>query len=154
MASGVERSDPVVLSPLDALGGARAVYAGYLALQAVGGVVLWLLIDGSSFVRSGFEIVPARHNVTNAFFLADVVVIATSAASAWGLRAAKPWALAAAAFTAGGVVYPTAYLVQWAASNDGGAAPALVVMLVVSALTLWVLQGAWRLERAGRAPSS
>ena len=82
MAPGLDESEPVVLSTMDAFGGARAVYSGYLALQAVGGVVLWLLIDNSSFVRSGFEIVAERHNVTNAFFLADLVVIASSAAAA------------------------------------------------------------------------
>ena len=43
------------------------------------------------------------------------------------------------------MVYPTAYLLQWSLSNNGGAAPALVVMLVVSTLTLWALRGTWRL---------
>src|SRR4051794_8457742 len=102
-----------VASADDELPTIAKVHAGYMALQAFGGIVLWMLIDSSSWVRSGFELVPERHAVTNGFFLADLVVIATSILSAWGIHWRRPWAVPMAAATAGGVIYPTSYLIHF-----------------------------------------
>jgi len=136
----------------DPAASARAIYAAYLAMQALGGVVLWVLIDNTAFVRSGFELLSGRHAVTDAFFPADLVVIVASAVSSYAVREAKDWALPVLAFTAGGVVYPTVYLLAWVAFTDGPARPALGVMLVVSMLTGWALFGVWRLDRLATPP--
>ena len=127
----------------------RRVCAGYLALQAVAGVVLWVLIAASEDVRSGFEVVEGTREVTDAFFWADMVVVATSALAAWGVATARRWAPVAVGATLGGVAYPTALLVPYVNWTDGQAATALGVMVVVTALTGWVT---FLTTRLGRRP--
>ncbi|MEZ5141504.1 MAG: hypothetical protein R2726_03155 [Acidimicrobiales bacterium] len=126
--------------------GAR-LYAGYLGLQAVLGVALWVSIATSSTVRSAFELTPERSWVTDAFVYPDLLVtVIGSGLSAWGVGAAKRWAVPVVAFTAGSVVYPTIYLFAWV-GNQGVGSVALWVMVVVSTLTSWV---AWQTYRAWR----
>lgn len=125
----------------------RQVCAGYLALQAVAGIVLWVLIAASDTVRSGFEVVDGTPEVTDAFFWADMVVVATSASAAWALWSSRSWAPVLVGMTLGGVAYPTALLVPYVNWTDGQAAPALGVMVVVTALTAWVTLLVVRLTR-------
>lgn len=125
----------------------RKVYGAYMAAQAVLGVVLWVLIATSSTVRSWFELAPERREVTDAFFVADMVVVVGSALSAWALLGERSWVLAALGFTAGGVVYPTVYLASWVVATEGDGLVALGLMLAVSAVTCWVLYDTWRFSR-------
>jgi hypothetical protein len=127
---------------------ASRLYAGYLALQAALGVVLWIGIANSSTIRSGFELVEERPWVTDAFVYPDLfVTVVGSALSAWGIAAAKRWAVPVVAFTAGSVVYPTIYLFGWVAREEVGG-PALAVMVAVSTLTCWI---AWQTYRTSVA---
>jgi hypothetical protein len=121
------------------------VWAGYLALQTGAGIGLWVLIATTSLVRDAFELDPARRAVTDAFFGADLVVIASSAVAALGLWRGRRWSPVAAAFTLGGVVYPTVYLVGWVSATGGAGSVALGVMAAVSVLTAWVTWRSWRL---------
>lgn len=114
-------------------------------MQAVAGVVLWVLIASTSVVRDAFELDSARRGVTDAFFGADMVVVASSAVAAVGLWRTRRWAPLASAFTLGGVVYPTVYLVSWVSTTGGTGSVALGVMAVVSVLTAWVTWRSWRL---------
>lgn len=125
----------------------QRLYAGYLALQAVLGVALWIGIATSSTVRSGFELLADRTFVTDAFVYPDLVVtVVGSALSAWGIASGRRWAVPVVAFTAGSVVYPTLYLFGWV-SRQRTASVALWVMLAVSLLTCWI---AWQTYRADR----
>ena len=126
------------------------VSAGYLALQAAAGVVLWILIAASDTVRSGFEMSEDHPEVTDAFFWADLAVIITSAVAAWALVTARSWAPVAVAAQLGGVVYPTVLLVAFVNATGGTAAPALAVMVVVSVCSAWATAMAWR-HRPDRA---
>ena len=125
----------------------RQVFGGYMALQAVGGIVFWLLLRTSTDVRSWIELMPKEHAVTDAFIAADMLVgVVGSALSTWALWADKRWTLVAVAFTTGGIVYPTLFLVSWVGyTGDGG--PCLAVMVPPSILSSWVLYQTWRLSR-------
>ena len=125
----------------------RQVFGGYMALQAVGGIVFWLLLRTSSDVRSWIELMPKEHAVTDAFIAADLFVgVVGSALSAWALWRNDRWAVAVVAFTTGGIVYPTLFLASWVAyTSDGG--PCLAVMVPPSILSSWVAYQTWRLSR-------
>ena len=118
--------------------------AGYFAMQAVLGVLLWVGVGSSEVVRSWLELVPERPQVTDAFLPADVLVIASSALAAWALWRGRPWAMVPVLFTVGGVVYPTAYLVGWVATTDGTGEVALGIMVTTSALTCGAALLVWR----------
>ena len=122
---------------------AERIYAGYLAAQAVMGVVFWVTLLNVSEARSWLELMPERREVTDAFILADALVIVGSTASAWAVATSKRWAVPVVAFTAGGVVYPTLFLVCWVAFTGVGAAT-LAVMVAPSTLTCWVGYQIWR----------
>ena len=122
--------------------GGRLVAAGYFGLQAVCGIVLWVLIAVSPTVRSGFDLVEGRRVVTDAYFFADLVAVGGSALAAWAAWRDRPWAVVAAAVTLGAVVYPTVYLIAWVAI-DGTAAAALGVMVPVTVLTAWATRQLW-----------
>lgn len=124
----------------------RRIYAGYFALQAVMGIALWVTLGLSDAFRSSFELHAAEPAVTDAFFFADMVVVATSALAAWGLWTEASWTVAAIAFTAGGVIYPTIYLVSFVSATGEGTVP-LLVMVGVSVLTVWIGWQVWRLSR-------
>lgn len=134
--------------------GSARLYAGYLALQAVAGVLVWLAVTGSSTARSWVELSETQTQVTDAFFLADMVVVVSSALSAVAVWNRWPSGLVLTAFTAGGVVYPTVYLLAWVSSTDGRGTAPLALMLAVSALTLWALAGVWRDSRQSAGISS
>jgi hypothetical protein len=119
------------------------VFAIYFVLQAAVGVVFWLILDSSGSLREVFELFPARPAVTDAFFLADALVIVTSLLSAWALSGARSWAVPMVAFTAGGMVYPTLYLVAWVAMEGTGAA-CLAIMVPPSVLTSWIAYETWK----------
>jgi hypothetical protein len=119
-------------------GTARLVYAGYLALQAFAGVVLWILLASTNLVRDLFELVPERPEVTDAFVFADLFLgVLGSALSAWALWRERRWASHVLAFTTGALLYPTCYLVIWVAMAGTGSV-ALAVMVVVSLLNGWI----------------
>jgi hypothetical protein len=134
-------------TPRPALAG-RRVYAGYLAAQAALGVIWWITLATSGTVRSWFELMPGNHAVMDAFVFADVgVVVVGSAVSAWAIERDAPWAVPAVAFTAGGIVYPTLYLVGWVGFTGEGS-PLLAAMLATSTLTVWIAYQVWRARRA------
>lgn len=139
---------PEGVSPPDT----SSIYAGYLWVQAVMGVVLWVGIATSSTVRGWFELDADLPAVTDAFFLADMGVVIASAAGAWGIGHRRRWATVAVAVAFGGVVYPTIYLVAWVTFTEGVGGVALAVMLVVSTLTGLVLYQTWRLDRSAEPP--
>ena len=120
------------------------IYAGYLVVQAVLGIVLWFLIATSDLVRDWFELVPDHPNVTDSFVFADIgLVVVGSLLSAWGIWARRPWKVPAVAFTAGAVAYPTLYLLVWVAL-EGTASAALAVMLWTSTATGWITYQTYR----------
>jgi hypothetical protein len=121
--------------------------AGYFAMQAVLGVLLWVGVGSSEVVRSWLDLVPERPQVTDSFLPADVLVIASSALAAWALWRGRPWAMVPVLFTVGGVVYPTAYLVGWVATTEGTGEVALGIMVTTSALTCGAALLAWRARR-------
>ena len=123
------------------------VFAGYLVLQALGGVVLWMLVFDSETIRSWFEVVDTRREVMNAFAVADLCAVVSSLVSAWGVAGRHAWAPVMVAFTAATLLYPTAWLVGWVALTDGGDA-ALLVMIAPTTITGWVAVQTWR-TRAG-----
>lgn len=118
--------------------------AGYFGLQAAVGLLLWVGVASSDAVRSWLELVPGRPEVTDAFFPADVVVIASSALAAWALWRARSWAVVPVMFTLGGIVYPTAYLVGWVGAAEGSAEVALGMMLTASVLSCGAALLVWR----------
>ncbi len=121
---------PPVDAAARALGGRLA--AGYLALQAVLGIVLWALAASLDDVRSGLEVIEASAAVTDGFRFADLAVaVVASALGAWGLWRERPWALAAVGAALGSVLYPTAFLVSWVPAEGTGEV-ALVLMVLVS----------------------
>jgi hypothetical protein len=128
----------------------KRVYAGYLALQAVLGVVWWITLAASGTVRSSFELMPEKHAVMDAFVFADIaVVVVGSAVGAWAIEREAPWAVPVVWFTAGGIVYPTLYLLGWV-SFTGVGSPLLAAMVAVSTLTCWVAWQVWRGARPVR----
>jgi len=122
------------------------VLAGYLALQAVAGIAFWVILGAVPAAREWLELMPEERQVTDAFLFADAIVVLTSAASAWAVAARRTWAVPAVAFTAGGLVYPTLFLVCWVAFTGDGAMT-LAVMVAPSSLTCWAT---WQLWRAAR----
>jgi hypothetical protein len=136
-------TSPVGLSRVASPG--RRLYGGYLVVQAVLGVMLWIGIATSTTVRSGFELMADRPWVTDSFLYPDLLVtVVGSGLSAWGVLGGRQWAVPVVAFTAGSVVYPTIYLFGWVARQSEGQV-ALAVMLLVSMLTGWI---AWQTYRS------
>lgn len=131
----------------------------YLATQALAGIALWIGIFTSDTVRSGFEVAETAPAATNAFFPADLVVVAASALGAWAVRRRRAWAPVVVGFALGGVVYPTAFLFAYVTATEGEAAVALAVMVPVSFLTAlatwfsWVASRRWAAGDSGEVPS-
>ncbi len=123
------------------------LYAGFLVAQAACGVALWILFATSTTVRSWFELMPQYHRVMDAFVFADIlVVVVGSLASAYAIDRRATWAVPVVAFTAGGVVYPTLYLLGWVSFAGTGAA-CLGIMVPTAVLTCWVTYQTWKLSR-------
>ena len=126
----------------------KRIYAGYLAVQAVLGIVWWITLAASPTARGAIELMPSRHAVTDAFVFADIgVVVIGSALSAWGIEKEAAWSVPVLAFTTGGIVYPTLYLLGWA-SFTGHSSPLLAAMVAVSTLTAWCCYQLWRGRRS------
>jgi hypothetical protein len=126
----------------------QRIFAGYMGLQAVVGVLFWVALLGSSRIRSGFDLMPAEHAVTDAFFLADVLVgVVGSALAAWALWSDARWAVPITAFTTGGIVYPTLFLVCWVAMVGTGQA-CLAIMLPPAVLGSYVTWRVWVIDRS------
>ena len=102
-----------------------------------GAAIHWTF--SSPTVRSWFELTPDRRAVTDGFFVADMVIVGASIASAWAIRARRPWAVVAVAFTTGLILYPTAYLVAWVATTDGPGVAGLWIMIPPALINPWVL---------------
>ncbi len=112
--------------------------AGYFAAQAIVGVTLWIAASASPQVRSWFDIAPERKAVVDAFLYPDIAVIVSSSAStAYALARNAGWAAVSAAFCAGGVMYPTVYLLGWVGLGAGAGAAALAIMIPPALLTSW-----------------
>ena len=123
------------------------VYAIYLVAQAVCGVLLWVAFALLTGVRSWFELMPANHEVMDAFVFADLlVVVIGSSVSAWAIDTGRTWAVPVIAFTAGAIVYPTLYLIGWVSFAHSGSA-CLAVMVPTSTLTCWVAYQTWKASR-------
>jgi hypothetical protein len=119
-------------------------FAGYLLVQAVVGVVLWIAWGTSSTVRSWFELRTDDPAVMDAFVFADLAIgVVGSAAGAWGLHVRARWVLPVIAFTAGGLVYATLYLVGWV-SFTGTGAVALAIMVPPATASAWITYRIWR----------
>jgi hypothetical protein len=117
---------------------ADRLYAGYLLAQAIAGTALWIAFAASPTMRSWFELMPEKHAVMDAFVFADLfLVVAGSALGAWALNNGSPVAVAAVAFTAGGIVYPTLYLLGWVSFTGSGVA-CLGIMVPSAIFTCWV----------------
>lgn len=126
---------------------ATRVYAGYFALQAVGGIGFWVAVAAVPAVREVFEMSTRQHAVTDSYLFADIVIgIIGSAVAAAGIASKRPWGAAVALFVAGGMVYATIYLVGWVAFTGKGAG-LLALMVVPSTLSAYVAASAWRLHR-------
>jgi hypothetical protein len=111
------------------------MYGGYLAIQAVCGILLWMGVESSDTIRDWFELVPAEPAVTDAFKYADLsIAVVASALGAYGVFTRASWTVPVAAFTAGSLVYPTAYLVAWVAMT-GENTVALAVMVAPEMLS-------------------
>jgi hypothetical protein len=90
---------------------------------------------------------PERHAVMDAFVFADfAVVVAGSVAGAWGLARRRRWAVPVVAFTAGGILYPTLYLVGWVSFTGVGGA-CLALMVPPTIVTGWIAYQTWRMSR-------
>jgi hypothetical protein len=127
---------------------AERLSVGYLVAQAVLGVVLWITWASADVVRSWFELMPARHEVMDAFVFADLLIgVGGSALSAWGIATDRSWTVPVLAFTAGGLVYPTLYLIGWV-SFAGTGAVTLAIMVPVSTFTCWITYQTWKRHRA------
>jgi hypothetical protein len=125
------------------------VFAAYLLLQAVVGILFWVALEWSPDIRKLFELTATNDDVTDAFFLADLLVgVAGSAAGAWALWSDARWGAPVVAFTAGGLVYPTLFLVAWVARTDTGDA-CLLIMVPPSIITSSI---AWWATAARRPP--
>jgi hypothetical protein len=119
------------------------VFAGYMVLQATVGLLFWTALAVSPPIRSAFDLMPEHHEVTNAFFLADLIVgVGGSAFGAWALWSGARWAAPVLAFTTGGIVYPTLFLVCWVAIADTGGA-CLAIMVPPSVLSTYVTWRTW-----------
>jgi len=121
-------------------------FAGYLAVQAAAGIAFWVILGSVPAAREWLELMPEKREVTDAFLFADAIVIVSSAVSAWAVIGRRSWAVPMVAFTAGGLVYPTLFLVCWVAFTGDGAMT-LAVMVAPSSITCWAT---WQLWRAGR----
>ena len=126
---------------------AEPIFVAYFVVQAIVGIGLWVALATSSTVRSWFELRPDTHAVMDAFVFADVaVVVVGSLLSAWGLRTGARWTVAVVAFTAGGIIYPTLYLVGWV-SFTGAGALCLAIMVPPSTLTCWIAYQTYAADR-------
>jgi hypothetical protein len=126
----------------------RTICAGYLAAQAVLGVVLWVTYALWPGLRASMQLLPDEPSVTTAFAAPDLAVIVVgSALGAYAVHAGRAFAVPVVAFTAGAVVYPTLYLIGWVAWSGGRGAVGLALMVPVSLLTLWVTYQTWDLFR-------
>ena len=84
----------------------------------------------------------------DAFFLADVLVgVVGSALAAWALWSDARWAVPVTAFTTGGIVYPTLFLVCWVAMVGTGQA-CLAIMLPPAVLGSFVTWRVWVIDRS------
>ena len=131
---------------------ASRIFAGYLALQAIGGIVLWSVLILSPEARSWIELLPEHAAVTDSFFVADAVVVVASATSAWMVWRRSPKAVAVAAFTAGCLLYPTLFLVMWLASVGTGwflLATMIPASTITSFIALHLLRRSYGLTPVG-----
>ena len=126
---------------------ASRIYAGYFALQAVGGIGFWIAVAAVPTIREVFEMSTRQHAVTDSYLFADIAIgIIGSAVAAVGIASRRRWGAALALFVAGGMVYATIYLVGWVAFTGKGAG-LLGLMVVPSTLSAYVAISAWRLDR-------
>lgn len=125
------------------------IFAGYFALQALTGVLLWtgLLLVGQGELRDAFELLAGVPAATDSFVFADLFAgVLGSAVAAWAIYRGTEWAPFVAAFTAGAMVYPTLYLVGWVAFVGTGAV-ALAAMAPAATVSCWVAYHVWRSAR-------
>jgi len=123
------------------------VFAAYLAFQAVVGIGFWVALATSAGIRELFELRPTLPAVTDAFFLADLIVgVAGSALGSWALWSDARWAVPVIAATTGGLLYATLFLVLWVAMEGTGGA-CLAIMVPPSAISTYATWWAWRSQR-------
>jgi len=135
-------------SPPPATTAAELIYATYFVLQAVVGVALWLAYAASPAVRTWVGLVPTRPAVTAAFVYPDLgVIVLGSLLSAWTIRRRAPSAVPWSAFTAGGVLYPTLYLLGWVSATNRTGEHVLAIMIPPALLSSWIAYQVWRTRR-------
>jgi hypothetical protein len=126
---------------------AGRLYAGYLVAQAIAGVALWIAFAESPTIRSWFELMPEKHAVMDAFVFADLfLIVAGSGLGAWAIERGSRFAAPVIAFTAGGIVYPTLYLLGWVSFTGTGVA-CLGIMVPSATFTCWVAYQVSKLRR-------
>ena len=114
----------------------QRLVSGYFTAQGIVGIAFWIAMGSPTF-RSWIELVPSHRPVTDAFVAADFLVgVLGSFATAWAVERQHRLAGPAAAFTLGGILYPTLYLVNFVAATGRGTVP-LAIMIVPSVLTSW-----------------
>jgi len=107
----------------------RAVASAYLLLQGVACLAWWVLLEVSVTFRGRFELL-GDPRVLDSFRLTDLLLIfGASLIAAWLVMRRSRWALPAATFVLGSMVYATGLVI--ALTDDGlWAAPGPVAMLV------------------------
>lgn len=94
--------------------------AGYLALQGVAGVLWWMLLLASDWVRDRFFVGADGWAAGRSLLLADVVVFALGSLTAAALvHRGHPWAQRAVWVTVGATCYATLVAVGWVAESIG-----------------------------------
>ena len=132
----------------------QRVFAGYMALQALVGVLFWTALGRLAPHPVGVRphaLAPRGHRR---------VLPGRPAGRGGRLGLRRPgasgpaarWTVPVLAFTTGGIVYPTLFLVCWVALAGTGEAT-LAIMLPPSVLSSWVTWRAWSLmEVDDRSP--
>ncbi len=121
------------------------IFAGIYLLQVATGIALWAATAAFPKVHESIDLVAGNHAVTDGFFVPDMLIVLASAGTAWALLTHRPWAGAAAAFTAGAVLYPTLYLVGWILITSGATGSvALAIMIPPALINAFVCVQVWR----------
>lgn len=103
-----------------------------------------MALGTSDTVHGWLELMPGSPEVTDTFVVADLlVVVVGSALAALAVARRRRVAVPVVWFTAGGIVYPTLYLLRWVGEVGTGEV-LLFGMLVVSTLTCFVAVVVWR----------
>ncbi len=121
--------------------------AGYFALQGVAGVLWWVLLLASDWVRDRFFVGADGWAAGRSLLLADVVVFALGSLTAAALvQRGHPWAQRAAWVTVGATFYATLVAAGWVVESIGR--PLGLVLMAISLVATVVAAVAAETARA------